>query len=108
LAVIWEATDRLGRLVVLTDAGWAHILERHGELAARGDEIREAIERAEEIRQDPGYSHRHLHFRRGDPASRRMCVVVHYRPHEPSGWVGEVITAFRTARRRNEEVLLWP
>jgi hypothetical protein len=32
VAVIWETVDRLGRPVVLTDEGWAHIVDRHKDL----------------------------------------------------------------------------
>jgi hypothetical protein len=63
MAVIWETTDRLGRLVVLTDDGWAHIVSRHGELATLSQEIRDAIAKADEVARDRSLSRRNVHYR---------------------------------------------
>lgn len=102
--MIWETTDRLGRLVVVTEAGWVHICSRHGDMVDHLLDIRLAIERADEIVRDHKYAHRQVHYWRRPP----FRVVVHYRPHEQSEWHGTVITAhFLNIRPRNE-VYLWP
>lgn len=36
--------DRLGRPIVLTEEGWAHILEEHAELAGEIEAIMRAVE----------------------------------------------------------------
>jgi hypothetical protein len=38
--------------VVLTDAGWAHIIGRHRDIAEHVDGIRQAITFADEVRRD--------------------------------------------------------
>ena len=108
VAVIWETTGRLGRRVVLTDAGWAHVLDQRIEFAGLEEEVRQAVESADEIRHDAKYAHRDLHYRETGPGLRRLRVVVHYRPSEAFGWVGEVITAYFTARRSKKEAPRWP
>jgi hypothetical protein len=107
VAVIWETVDRLGRAVALTDEGWAHIRARHGDMVQHQGAIREAIERADEIMRDMTYSHRQVHYRRRPTRPSWLRVVIQYRPIEPSGWSGVVITAHFT-NRRPEESLLWP
>jgi hypothetical protein len=93
----------------LTDEGWAHILNRHADLAEYLYDIREAIELANEVRRDATYDHRDIHYRHRGAGSRSLRVVVQYQPLEPSGWVGHVITAhFLSSQRSRKEALLWP
>ena len=49
-----------------------------------------------------------IEYLRTEFGELRHRVVVNYRPSERSGWVGEVITAFLTARRYQDEVQIWP
>jgi hypothetical protein len=108
LAVIWETTDRLGRLVVLTTEHWEHVVAEHNELAGYEEEVRLAVAYADEVRRDREFAHRDVHYRHTGIGSLWLRVVVHYRPAEPSGWAGEVITSFLTSRQSQREVLRWP
>lgn len=105
---VGETTDRLGRIVVLTDESWAHIMAEHRELAGFQQEIRQAIALADEVRLDTMYRHRDIHYRHTGLGTLRFRVVVHYRPTELWGWTGEVITAFLTRRHYQSAVLRWP
>jgi hypothetical protein len=107
VAVTWETVDRLGRQVVLTDDGWKHICERHGDMVEHQWAIREALERADEIARDLTHDHRQVHYRQRSTPPRWFRVVVHYQPIEPSGWAGTVITAHLT-NRRPKEARVWP
>jgi hypothetical protein len=107
MAVIWEATDRFGRLVELTDKGWDHIMDRHEDMEGYQDEIRHAIESADEIYFDGRYPRRNVHYLNSDGPSPPLKVVVNYRP-TPSGWVGKVITAFQSERKGKGERQIWP
>lgn len=113
MAVIWETVDRLGRSVSMSDDAWRHILDGHdevrqGRLMMVPADVRLAVEHADEIRRDRFFSRRAIHYRRTEFGELRHRVVVNYRPSERSGWVGEVITAFLTARRYQDEVQIWP
>lgn len=108
MAVIWETTDRFARLVRLTDAGWEHVQERHRDLIARQDEIRDAVTLADEIARDRAFRHREIHYRRYGSDKLWLRVVVNYRPTEHHGWVGIVITGHFTGVRYESEVLIWP
>lgn len=108
VAVIWEATDRLGRLVTMTDAAWNHIVDGHGASRVHPSDIQSAIEYADEVRRDRNFTRRAIHYRGSDAGSLRLRVVVNYRPHARLGWSGEVITAYLTGRKYENEVQLWP
>ena len=107
MAIIWEAVDRFGLKVVLDDEGWRHILERHGDMAEHMWAIREAVERADQIARDMKHDHRRVHYRRRSTSPRWFRVIVHYRPIEPTGWAGIVITA-HLANHRPREARVWP
>lgn len=108
MAILWETVDRLGRPVVLTDEGWQHILAEHEELREHQDAIRQAVALAAEVRRDATYRRRAIHYRPSGRGRLQLRVVVQYRPIEPSGWAGEVITAYLTAREYANEERLWP
>lgn len=108
MAVIWEAIDRLGRPVVLTEAGWAHILDRHKDMVPHLLSIRDAISHADEVTVDAVYSRRNVHYLRSTPTTIAIRVAVNYKPAEPSGWAGEIITALRSERKKQGERRLWP
>jgi hypothetical protein len=108
VAVIWETVDRLGRRVVLTEAGWAHILDRHDDMVERQLEIRSAIELADEIRRDARFARHDVHYAEVRTGPLFIRVVVRYRPDTSFGWVGEVVTAHMTGRKKAGELVRWP
>lgn len=108
MAIIWETIDRLERTVELTEEGWAHILFEHEELANRAEEVQDAVTYADEVVRDKVYTHRDIHYQLRGSGRRWLRVVVHYRPSDPSAWVGEVITAHFISRRDRREVPKWP
>lgn len=93
VAVIWETTDRLGRPVVLTEEGWEHVVAQHQDMMGRQDEIRQAIEFADEVRGDARFPRRDVHYAKSDLGPLSIRVVVRNHPDEPTGWIGEVVTA---------------
>jgi isopentenyl diphosphate isomerase/L-lactate dehydrogenase-like FMN-dependent dehydrogenase len=108
VAVLWEAVDRLGRTVRMTDAAWQHVQAAHNDRQPRLAEIRDAVTLAEEVRRDRRFARRAVHYGRVGAERLRLRVIVNYRPEAQSGWIGEVVTAFFTERRYPEEVVLWP
>ena len=93
----------------MTDAAWEHICTRHRDLKDYMYEIRDAIEFADEVRRDASFEHRDIHYRHRGAGSRSLRVVVHYRPRNPSGWIGSVVTAhFFPPSRARKEAQLWP
>lgn len=109
VAVVWRTRDRLGREVVLTEAGLAHILAKHGDLVGRLDDIRATIEAPDFVNRDARHAYRENHYRRPAPGEPRIKVVVHYRPLPPQGtWRGEVITAHQARQIGAREEQLWP
>ena len=104
----WETVDRLKRRAVLTEAGWAHILDRHKDMAPYQLLIRDGISNADEVTADAVYSRRNVHYLRSTPTTIAIRVVVNYTPADPSGWVGEIITALRSERKKQGERRLWP
>jgi len=109
VAVIWRVADRVGRPVALTEDGWLHIVERHDDLAGREDDVRAAVERPDLVRRDAVYVRRENHYRRFRPEDPWLKVVVNYRPRpEPTGWAGEVVTAYETTQLPPKEEPLWP
>ena len=109
LAEIWQTWDYLGREVVFTTDRHDHVLQRHGDMADRLDEIRATVERPDFVTCDRGYPRREIHYRYTPSGQGFIRVVVNYRPVPPQGtWAGEVITGFRVEERNFEEVQLWP
>ncbi len=110
MADIWRVLDRLGREVVLTEAGWAHILVGHGDdLAGRESDVQAAIERAETITFDAKHARRECHYVRIGPGRRRLKVVVGYAPVPPPGtWAGTVVTAYLVGGVEPKERPRWP
>jgi hypothetical protein len=108
VAILWKTVDRLGRPVVLTDEGWTHILSRHEDMVAYGRDVRLAVEFADEITIDARYQRRNVHYLRASGGRPPMRVVVNYQPEARSEWIGVVITAFRSERKKTGERHLWP
>ncbi|MDQ3225235.1 MAG: hypothetical protein M3Q50_01205 [Chloroflexota bacterium] len=108
MEIIWETVDRLGRIVALSNAGWIHICSRHEDMVGHQQDIRTALELADEVVRDAKYAHRQVHYLRRPPSLRWLRVVVQYRPSEPADWRGTVITAHFLSIRPRNEVLLWP
>ncbi len=106
---IWSTTDRLGRLVVLSDAGWQHIYRRHGDTVEDPEMVKAVIQGAERIVADAVYPHRSIHVAALGNPSLPMRVVVHYRPEPPDGtWIGDVVTAFRGRPPKDGGRTQWP
>jgi hypothetical protein len=105
---IWEAQDRFGRLIKFTNTAWEHILAEHADFEIEHQDIRLTIERAEEIVRDRNYQHREIHYRQYKSGPLWLRVIVHYRPTEALGWVGNIITAHAVRKRNKREVLIWP
>ena len=95
MAILWETVDRLGRTVVLTEVAWAHIVDEHKDMTGRQDDVRRALERASVVRAS-------------EAAALFIRVVVRYRPDEATGWLGEVVTAHLTKRKKKGEQHRWP
>ena len=103
MAEVWRTRDRLGREVVLTEAGWAHILQRRPRMVGMEGDVRLAVEMADTVVNDADYGDRENHYRR---ISRRtfMKVVVAY----DGAGSGVVITAHPTHGRKKGEKQRWP
>ena len=109
MAEIWSTSDHRGREVVFTLERRAHVLQRHGDMADRLDEIRATVEQPDFVTRDRGYPRREVYYRYTPSGQGFIRVVVNYRAVPPQGtWVGAVITAFRVEGRQPEEVQLWP
>lgn len=108
MAIIWETVDRLGRSVALTDAAWVHAVLEHDYMAGRIHEVRDAVTFADEVVHDKSFAHREIHYRDKGSGRRWLRVVVHYRPRDPAGWSGEVVTAHIVSQRSPRELPIWP
>ena len=109
MAVIERFRDREGREVVLTEAGRAHILAGHADMARRLGDVRAAVAVPEVATRDAVFAHRENHYRRTTSTRRWLKVVVHYRPVPPQGtWAGRVVTAYHTGTIPQKEQNLWP
>ena len=108
MAVIWETVDRLGRLIALDDAAWTHVVLEYEYMANRVQEVRDALTFADEVVHDKTFAHREIHYRDKGSGSRWLRVVVHYRPRNPAGWMGEVVTAHIVSHRSPRELPVWP
>lgn len=85
---MWETTDPDGREVVLTDAGWAHVVERHPYIAVGPQDIVDTVARPHQRMPGPTQCEEWF-YRRGIGPSASIRVVVHY-----EGGRGLIITAF--------------
>jgi hypothetical protein len=109
VTTIWRAVDQLGREVILTDVGWAHILVGHREMPGREADVRVAVERADFIRRDADRADRECHYRRTGPGGLMLKVVVAYGTARASGAeTGMVITAYPTGVVKPKEQRRWP
>jgi hypothetical protein len=106
--IIWETVDRLGRSVILTPAGWAHIVAGHKDMADLQDAVRIAVEDAIEVRADALRPRRDVHYAESGIGSLLIKVVVRYSPDETDGWLGEVVTAYFTRHPKRAEKPKWP
>ena len=106
-SAIWQTSDRSGRTVSLTPAGWTHIVDGHGEMAGREVRVLAAVERPDLVTRDADYPRRECHYRRVSPR-RYLRVVVNYRPVPPDEWAGEVVTAHYRQDVKRGEHPLWP
>jgi hypothetical protein len=85
---VWETTDPDGCRIVLTPARWAHIVERHAELAGSRDAILAAVRFPAAYRS--GHEpNEEWYYARGVGPARWVRVVVHYHAD-----VGLITTAF--------------
>jgi hypothetical protein len=98
---LFSTTDPLGRTIRLTKQCYqGHILVEHPELN-EPDEIERCVRLAEQIRQDAIEPKRTVYYRtyRRQPQRWLVKVVVDEQ--------GEVVTAYRVTRMKQEEVILW-
>lgn len=72
------------------------------------EEVRVAIELADEVTVDGQFQLRNVHYLRPVGARPPIRVVANYLPAPPDIWVGEVITAFRSERKNKGEQTIWP
>ncbi len=103
---IWRVTDRLGRVVSLTEDRLRHIRANHPDMERWLDDLPSAVAESDIVTRNPGFEHRVRHYRAIRGSRAYVRVVVHYRP-TPEGWVGTIITAHRHPGPRSE-VQLWP
>lgn len=109
MATIWRTRDRLGREVILTEAGREHMLSKHPEMATRVDEARATVEQPDLVTRSAGYPHRECFYRNVPLGRLKTKVVVNFRPVPPQGtWQGRVVTVHRTRRVGPEEEQIWP
>ncbi len=105
MAIVARWIDYQGRTVQLTEAAWDHILDGHAEMADRLADVGNAIASSSLVIRDRRIRRAELLY--GEAIGRlRVVVVVIYRP-TVVGWVGDVWTAYLTARTQQGEQL-WP
>jgi len=85
--VLARTVDPDGRVVILNERGWAHILQEHEEMAHR-DAIMTTVSVPEHRQPDPLPSREH-YYRRNLGPSRWLFVVVHY-----EGTPAQIVTAY--------------
>ena len=103
MATVARWTDYQGRVVELTDEGWAHILEGHADMADRLAEVESAVETPILVVRDPDIRRVEHHY--GVSKGRlRVRVIVLYRP-TPEGWVGSIVTSPKAGV---SETFIWP
>jgi hypothetical protein len=83
-----QILDPDGRVVILSERAWQHILEEHGELHRCEQLIMDTISLPDD-RSDDVRPERERYFTQGRGPTQYFCVVVEY-----IGEVGDVITAF--------------
>lgn len=101
-----RTVDRLGRLVVLPEGRWRHVLARHGELADARDLVLLAVRSPDLITRDASHADRRCCYLMLG-GERRLKVVVEY-GGESGGSVGTIVTAYLTDRTPGGEKQLWP
>jgi hypothetical protein len=74
--VLARTVDPYGRVVVLNERGWAHILQEHEEMAAHRDAIMTTVSAPEHRQPDPLLGRERYYHRNLGP-SRWLFVVVH-------------------------------
>jgi hypothetical protein len=106
--------DPFGRLVFGAERRWAeHIDARHPEVNRFVAAVIGAVTDPDEIRRDVDRANRESYYRFGvlpdphDNAYLKVCVS--FGAEGPLGWesVGAVVTAFRVAKPKREESLIW-
>jgi hypothetical protein len=85
---MWQIVDGEGRRIVLTEARWRHIRERHPELAVSAEDLLDAVVHAHEHRAGHEAGEEWF-YRRNLGPSRWIRVVVHF-----DGGEGAITTAF--------------
>ncbi len=88
MTAVATATDPEGRVVVISEAAWGHVLAEHDDMAGHLASVVATIERPDFIEPDarPG---RERYFRRGLGPARWLRVVVAFDLEPP-----ELVTAF--------------
>jgi hypothetical protein len=85
---VWETTDPDGRVVVLTDERWLHVLHQHPDLDLRPETVLNTVARPS-ARSTGHRTNEEWFYRRGVGPSAWMRVVVHYERDR-----GFIVTAF--------------
>jgi len=108
MAAIWEAEDRFGRSVSLSEERWGHIVAGRGARVPSPDTIRHIVEYPAQVTLDADYAHREC-FYSDLTRGLGLKVVVQYRPVPPQGtWIGTVITAHPARAVKRGETRRWP
>lgn len=88
MSTLAETIDPDGRVIVLDEEGWEHILHEHGELASYREEIMATVSSPDHRRIDPR-PERERYYSRDLGLSRWLFVVVHF-----SGVPARIVTAY--------------
>jgi hypothetical protein len=90
-SAIFDVTTPIGIRVALDHGRWQVICGKHADMRGREDDVRQTLERPEEIRHSSHHPHVLLFYCRvGSPLY--TCVVIHYEPEKPAF----VNTCYRT------------
>jgi hypothetical protein len=76
-AILGSVTDPDGRLVVLDEECWEHILHEHAEMVSYREEIMATVRSPDHRRRDPRPG-RERYYSRGAGPSLWLFVVVHF------------------------------
>ena len=100
----FAVTDPRGRTVVCSEDRWLwHIVELHGSMAGRENEVMEALESPSiGIYSDADFDDREIYYLRRK--NNYLKVVVKFDDDDR----GEVVTAFITRHLKSGETLIWP
>ena len=85
---MWRTVDPDGRIVVLTDEGWHHIVVKHPELVQRRSLILETVASPDEWLRGRGPGEEWF-YSAGPGFTRWLRVVVHFRAGQ-----GIIVTGF--------------